>query len=55
MKSIFNFLPKAKVRMCVLNEPEPSSETVIGLNLIYPEYDFNSQFWNFLILSFYVM
>ena len=54
MKSIFNFLPKANVKIRVPNEPEPS-ETIIGLNLIYPEYDFNSQFWNFLILPFPVI
>ena len=35
MKSIFNFLPKAKIKICIPNEPEPSSVTIIGLNLIY--------------------
>lgn len=52
MESIFNVLPKAKVKICIPNEPEPSSVTIIGLNLIYSEYDFNSQFWNSLISSF---
>lgn len=52
MKSIFNFLPKAEVKICIPNEPEPSSITIIGLNLIYFEYDFNSKFWNSLISAF---
>lgn len=52
MKFIFNFLLKAKVKIWVPNEPEPSSVTIIGLNLIYSEYDFNSQFWNSLIQPF---
>ena len=55
MKSIFNFLPKAKVKICIPNEPEPSSVTIIGLNLIYSEYDFNSQFWISLISAFLVI
>lgn len=49
MKPIFNFLPKAKVNICIPNEPEPSSVTIIGLNLIYSKYNFNSQCWNSLI------
>lgn len=36
------FLLKVKVKICILNELELSSVIVIGFNLIYFEYDFNS-------------